>query len=109
MWAARLFKTRSLASRACVAGHVKCNDRSVKASASVRPGDRLVVQTPGGPRILEVVATADKRGSAEVASTLYKDHTPPQQPREPAPAARERGAGRPEKRDRRALLRMKGR
>ena len=109
LWAIRLFKTRSEASRACVAGHVKCGDRTIKAAGNVRIGDRLNVQTPGGPRIVEVVALADKRGSAEVARTLYVDHTPAPEPKEPAAVERDRGAGRPEKRDRRLLRRLRGR
>lgn len=110
LWAARLFKTRSLASRACAAGHVKCNGHSVKSSKAIRAGDRLDVQTPGGQRIVTVVALRDKRGPAAVARTLYEDHTPPPEARpEPPPVDRQRGAGRPTKRDRRQLRRLRGR
>jgi ribosome-associated heat shock protein Hsp15 len=114
LWAARLFKTRSLASRACGSGHVKCNGSSLKAAKPVRPGDRLEVLTPGGPRIVVVVALADKRGSAAVACTLYEDHTPvipkAEEDRSSGGAGgRERGMGRPTKRDRRELRRLRGR
>ena len=104
-----MFKTRSLASRACAAGHVKSDGRSIKASASIRPGERLEVLTPGGLRIVEVVALADKRGPAEVAKTLFTDHSPPPEPKPPSPIVRDRGAGRPEKRDRRLLRKLRGR
>lgn len=110
LWAARLFKTRSQASKACTAGHVKLNGDSVKASKVVRPGDHLEVQTPGGLRIVDVTRLSDKRGPAAVARTLYDDHTPPPPPREERDfAVRARGAGRPAKRDRRLLIRLRGR
>lgn len=110
LWAARCFKTRSLATKACDAGHVKLNGSSAKASKAVRAGDRVVALTPGGERVLEVVGIADKRGPAAAARTLYVDHTPPPPPKElAAPAAtRERGAGRPSKRDRRELEKLRG-
>lgn len=108
LWAARLFKTRSLASRACAAGHVKCNGTAVKSAKTIRTGDRLDVLTPGGPRIVVVALLADKRGPAAVARTLYLDETPPPPPRPPDPLAqRERGMGRPTKRDRRRLDRWR--
>jgi len=109
LWAARLFKTRSLAARACVAGHVKCNGTSVKSAKQIRPGDRLEVLTPGGPRVVQVVGLAEKRGPATVARTLYEDHTPEAPKAEREPAARARGAGRPTKRDRRLLVRFRRR
>jgi len=113
LWAARLFKTRSLAARACNAGHVKRNGSSVKSSKPVRPGDHLDVLTPGGRRVVEVVALAERRGPAAVAHTLYLDHTPPAPPRQEesilAAPRRLRGEGRPSKRDRRRLRRLRGR
>jgi len=111
LWAARLFKTRSLASHACAAGHVKCNGQSVKASRTVRVGDRLDVVTPGGRRIVDVLALHDRRGPAPLARSLYDDQTPPEM-REPVRdplGFRDRGAGRPTKRDRRALRELRGR
>jgi ribosome-associated heat shock protein Hsp15 len=112
LWAARFFKTRSKAGKACAAGHVKINERSVKAAKPVRPGDEVDVVTPGGRRLVHVVALADKRGPATVARTLYDDRTPPPTPEEleqRAFAKRQRGAGRPGKRDRRLLIRLRGR
>lgn len=110
LWAARCFKTRSMATKACDAGHVKLNGSSAKPSKVVRPGDRVEAVTPGGERILEVVALGDKRGPASEAQKLYLDHTPPPPPKEyVAPAAtRERGAGRPSKRERRELEKLRG-
>ena len=110
LWAARLFKTRSMASRACSSGHVKCNGHTAKASKAIRAGDRLDVQTPGGPRVVVVVALGEKRGPASIARTLYEDRTPPPPAKPTAPLAdRDRGAGRPTKRDRRQLRRLRGR
>lgn len=111
LWAARLFKTRSQAGKACAAGHVKLNGESVKASKSVRAGDHLEVHTPKrGLRILDVLRLSDKRGPASVARTLYEDHTPPPPPKEERDfAVRERGSGRPVKRERRLLNRLRRR
>lgn len=110
LWAARCFKTRSLASTACSAGHVKVDGTSVKASKSIRPGCQIEVLTPGGLRILEVVALGDRRGPASVAQTLYLDHTPPPPPKEERVdiPVRDRGTGRPSKRDLRKLRRLRG-
>ena len=111
LWAARMFKTRSAASTACSAGHVKIGGESVKASKAVKPGDEIHVLTPGGPRELEVVALGDRRGPASVAQTLYVDHTPPPPPkdaREPdLGGERERGAGRPTKKQLRELRKLR--
>ncbi|MEE2750737.1 MAG: RNA-binding S4 domain-containing protein [Myxococcota bacterium] len=106
LWATRCFKTRTLASSACDAGHVRINGAPAKASKSVRVGDTVEALTPGGPRILEVAALGDKRVSIEQAKLLYIDHTPPPEEREEPPVARERGLGRPTKRDRRRLDRI---
>lgn len=110
LWAARMFKTRSAASTACTAGHVKMDGDSVKASKLVKPGDHIDVLTAGGPRQLEVAALGDRRGPAALAQTLYVDHTPPPPPREEIfiEAQRERGAGRPTKKDLRELRRLRG-
>lgn len=110
LWAARMFKTRSLASDACGAGHVKLDGVSVKAAKVVRVGDRLQLHTPGGPRILEVAALGERRGPAAVARTLYIDHSPPPPPKEERAdlGVRDRGAGRPSKRDIRDLRRLRG-
>ncbi|MEM7157866.1 MAG: RNA-binding S4 domain-containing protein [Myxococcota bacterium] len=111
LWAARCFKTRSQASTACSAGHVKVDGTSVKAAKSISPGVRVEVRTHGGLRILEVVALGDRRGPASVARTLYIDHTPAPLPKEEQAEqiTRDRGAGRPSKRDLRQLRRLRGR
>lgn len=110
LWAARFFKTRSQATAACAAGHVKVDGASVKAGKAVRCGARIEVLTPGGERILEVAALGDKRGSATVAQTLYIDHTPPPPPKDlTSPLlTRERGAGRPTRREIRELRKLRG-
>jgi ribosome-associated heat shock protein Hsp15 len=110
LWAARMFKTRSAASSACTAGHVKIDGESVKASKTVKPGDHVDVLTPGGPRQLEIVQLGDRRGPASVAQSLYIDHTPPPPPKElvAAEPRRERGAGRPTKKDLREIRRLRG-
>lgn len=110
LWAARMFKTRSLAAKACDAGHVKLAGEGVKPAKLLRIGDTLEIVTPGGLRILEVRGLSETRGPAPIARALYDDHSPPPPPREyVAPfARRERGAGRPTKRDRRDLGKLRG-
>ncbi len=109
LWAARCFKTRSLASAACSAGHVKVNGNAGKAAKLVRVDDKIVVRTPVGDRILVIVGLSDRRGPAAVARELYKDMTPPRPPREKAPIEqRDRGLGRPSKRDRRKIEKLRG-
>lgn len=109
LWAARCFKTRSLATTACNAGHVKLNGDSAKPSKALRVGDRLEVRTPGGLRVLEVTGLAETRGSATIAQTLYLDHSPPPPPKdELGLLVRERGAGRPSKRDLREIRKLRG-
>lgn len=110
LWAARVFKTRSLASGACDGGKVDVNDQSVKPAKNVRPGDSIKVTLPQGRRrILKVVALSDRRGSATVARTLFEDLTPPEPPRVrlAPPPYRPPGAGRPTKRERRTMDRLR--
>jgi ribosome-associated heat shock protein Hsp15 len=110
-WAVRLYPTRSAASAACKAGHVKVNGANAKPAHAVRPGDTVRARTPGGERIVVVTGLIDKRTSAAIAVQHYQDHSPPPPPKEdrPAPILRERGAGRPTKRDRRRIERLRGR
>jgi len=110
LWAARCFKTRSMAGKACAAGHVKVDGNSVKASKAVRVGMNVDVRTPGGLRVLEIAALGDRRGPASEAQKLYVDHTPPPPPREAVDPQvyRDRGTGRPSKRDRRELRKIRG-
>lgn len=110
LWAARVFKTRSLATDACDGGKVDVNEQSAKPAKALRPGDVVRVTLPQGRRrILKVIALDDRRGSATVARALYDDLTPPEPPRPrwAAPPARLPGAGRPTKRERRALDRLR--
>ena len=111
LWAARVFKTRSLASTACAGGKVDINDDSAKPAKRVRAGDLIKVTLPRGRRrILKVNAVGERRGSAELARTLYEDRTPPEppRPRQAPPPWRTPGAGRPTKRDRRDIDRLRG-
>lgn len=106
-WAARCFKTRSKARQACVGGLVQLNGVRARPAQKVKVGDLVQVSYEHGPRILQVVALAGRRGPAAAARLLYEDLTPPEPPREPPPMDRERGLGRPTKRDRRALGRLR--
>lgn len=108
LWAVRVYKTRSEATTACRAGHVRLNGDSVKAAQAVVPGDRVRIRKNGFDRELEVVGLIPKRVSATVAAQCYIDHTPPRErviiPQVPI---RERGAGRPTKKDRREMDRLR--
>jgi ribosome-associated heat shock protein Hsp15 len=110
LWAARFFKTRTLAAAACRGGRVDVNDEAAKPSRPLRAGDVVSVTLEGGRRIARVAALAAQRGPATVARTLYDDLTPPAPPRSrTAPAARrDPGAGRPTKRERRVMERLRG-
>jgi ribosome-associated heat shock protein Hsp15 len=110
LWAARAFKTRSLASDACDGGKVDVNGEAAKPAKPVRAGDRIEITTPVGRRILKVIALSERRGAAPVARALYEDLTPPAPPRArlPKPPYRPPGAGRPTKRERRDIDRLRG-
>jgi ribosome-associated heat shock protein Hsp15 len=111
LWAARAFKTRSLAAQACDGGKVTVNDAAAKPHKLVRPGDEVVFTTPVGKRIWKVLDLAERRGPATVARTLYDDLTPPPPPEPVADATlprREAGSGRPTKRDRRQMRKFFG-
>jgi ribosome-associated heat shock protein Hsp15 len=110
LWAARAFKSRSQAAQACEGGKVSVNGSSAKAHKLVRAGDLIELNTPAGSRSWRVVDVAERRGPASVARGLYRDETPPP-PIDPHPYAqprRERGAGRPTKRERRQWERLRG-
>lgn len=112
VWAVRLAKTRSQATAACRAGHVRVNGERAKPATSVRVGDRVEVRTGELPRIVEVRQLLVKRVGAPVAQAAYIDHSPPPPPRAERPAAfgvRDRGTGWPTKRERRQLDRLRGR
>ena len=108
LWAIRVYKTRSAATTACRAGHVRVNGDKVKAAQTVKPGDELRVRISGFDRILVVRQTLVKRVGAPVAALAYEDRTPPRDP-VAALGVRDRGAGRPTKRERRDIDRLRGR
>jgi ribosome-associated heat shock protein Hsp15 len=104
LWAVRLTKTRPDAAAACRGGHVRINDRVAKPSATVSPGDTVKALVGDRTRIVEVVRVIQKRVGAADAVTCYLDRTPVIPPTTVVPVAvRDRGAGRPTKRDRRVL------
>ena len=109
LWAVRLYKTRSDATAACRGGHVRVNGQAAKAATPVRSGDRVAARVHGWDRVLEVVREIEKRVGAPLAAECYADHSPPPPPPEEAVWVRERGAGRPTKRDRRRTERLRGR
>jgi len=111
VWAVRFAKTRSQATAACRAGHVRVNGERAKASTPVRVGDQVEARMGDRVRIVEVRQLLIKRVGAPVAQAAYVDHSPPPPPREyvAPPAVRDRGAGRPTKRERRQIDRLRGR
>jgi ribosome-associated heat shock protein Hsp15 len=106
LWAVRIYKTRSAATAACRGGHVRVNRAAAKASTHVKVGDRVEAFV-GRARILEVAAVIEKRVGAAVAAKCLVDHSPPMVKREPRVFVRERGSGRPTKRERRELDRLR--
>ncbi|MFJ3301648.1 RNA-binding S4 domain-containing protein [Streptomyces sp. NPDC086549] len=110
IWAVRLIKTRSLGAAACRGGHVQVNGERVKPAYSVRVGDEVRLRHEGRERVVVVKRLIRKRVGAPVAAQCYVDNSPPPPPREVmAPAGlRDRGTGRPTKRDRRELERLRG-
>lgn len=110
LWAARVFKTRSLAAHACDGGKVDVNAQAAKPAKALRPGDVVRVTLPQGRRrILKVAALDERRGPPAVARRLFEDLTPPEprQPRWAPPPRREPGTGRPTKRERRDIDRLR--
>ena len=106
LWSVRLYSSRTVATDACAGGHVKVNGAPAKASTAVKVGDTVVAFAGGRERILEVVRIIEKRVSASIAAECVIDHSPPPPPREEFVQplfVRERGTGRPTKRDRRRL------
>lgn len=111
VWGVRLAKTRSQATTACRAGHVRVNGAAAKAAQPVRVGDVVRVRLHGFEKIYRVTGLTSRRGSAADAAKHFEDLTPPPPPRTERPAAviRDPGAGRPTKRDRREIDRLRGR
>jgi ribosome-associated heat shock protein Hsp15 len=116
LWHARFFKSRSLATAMVAAGRLRVNgERTAKPNAQVRPGDVLTFPQARQIRVIEIAALATRRGPASEAQTLYADLAPPEArkkaadvPETASPAERERGAGRPTKKERRETDRLKG-
>ncbi|MFE5037349.1 RNA-binding S4 domain-containing protein [Streptomyces sp. NPDC056683] len=110
IWAVRLIKTRSLGATACRGGHVQVNGERVKPAHSVRVGDEVRLRHEGRERVVIVKRLIRKRVGAPVAAVCYIDNSPPPPPREAfSPIGiRDRGTGRPTKRDRRELERLRG-
>lgn len=107
--AVRVYKTRSLATTACRAGHVRVNGERAKAAQQVRVGDELRVRIAGFDRVLVVRQTLAKRVGAPQAALAAEDRTPTRADAPPQLAVRDRGAGRPTKRERRDIDRLRGR
>ncbi|MFD5467605.1 RNA-binding S4 domain-containing protein [Kitasatospora sp. NPDC127059] len=111
VWSVRLAKTRSLAAAACKAGHVRVNGERAKPAQPLRAGDEVRVREEGYERVVVVRKPIRKRVGAQVAAECLTDNSPPRPPREFTPTAfeRDRGAGRPTKRERRDLDQLRGR
>jgi len=116
LWAARFFKTRGLAAKACEIGRIASNGQPAKAARDVRVGDRLQVRNEGGDFQIDVLSLSEVRGPAAVAQTLYRETDASRELR--LKLAEERKAtaqfeaipaGKPSKRDRRQLNRLRGR
>jgi ribosome-associated heat shock protein Hsp15 len=116
LWAARFFKTRTLAKHACELGRIQSNGQVAKAARDVRPGDKLRVSTEGGDFEIEVLGLSEVRGPAAVAQTLYRETEGSRELREKVAAERKvmrqfevLPEGRPSKRDRRRIIQFRGR
>jgi ribosome-associated heat shock protein Hsp15 len=108
LWAVRLTKTRPDAAAACRAGHVRVNDRPAKPATTVSPGDEVRARVGHVTRVVEVVRVIQKRVGAADAATCFIDRTPAPPPEASIPVAhRDRGTGRPTKRDRRIIDRFR--
>jgi len=116
LWAARFFKTRSLAARACDLGRIHSNGQNAKPAREVRIGDMLRVTNDGGDFEIEVLLLSEVRGPASVGQTLYRETEASRELRQKVAAERkamrqfeELPAGRPSKRDRRSIIQFRGR
>ena len=116
LWAARFFKTRALAARACELGRIQSNGQPAKAARAVKVGDLLRVTNDGGDFQVEALLLSEVRGPAPVAQTLYRETESSREMRLKVAAERkamkqfeELPAGRPSKRDRRRIIQFRGR
>lgn len=116
LWAARFFKTRTLAKKACDLGRILSNGQAAKAAREVRVGDRLRITNDGGDFEIDVLGLSDVRGPAPVAQALYRETEASKEARQKAAAERRAlrefeilPQGRPSKRDRRRIIQFRGR
>ena len=116
LWAARFFKTRALAARACDLGRIVANGQAAKPARDLRVSDRLKITNDGGEFEIEVLALSEIRGPATVAQTLYRESEASREARQKAAAERKAlndfeslPQGRPSKRNRREIIRFRGR
>ncbi len=116
LWAARFFKSRALAARACGLGRVQSNGQPAKAAREVRVGDMLRITNDGGDFQVEVLLLSEVRGPAAAAQTLYRETDASRESRAKVAAERKAlhqfeqlPAGRPSKRDRRRIIQFRGR
>ena len=116
LWAARFFKTRALAARACELGRIQSNGQHAKPARDIHIGDKLRVANQGGDFEVEVLLLSDVRGPASVAQTLYRETEASRELRAKVAAERlamkqfeELPPGRPSKRDRRRIIQFRGR
>src|SRR5208283_1788242 len=116
LWAARFFKTRTLAERACELGRIQSNGQPAKPAREVHPGDLLLVKNASGDFQIEVLLLSEMRGPAAVAQTLYRETQASRElrlrlaaERKATPHFESMRDGKPSKRDRRQLGRLKGR
>jgi ribosome-associated heat shock protein Hsp15 len=114
LWAARFFKTRTLAAKACELGRIRSGGQVAKAAREVRIGDTLLVTSEGGDFQVEVLLLSEVRGPAPVAQTLYRETESSREMRVKVAAERkamkqfeELPAGRPSKRDRRRIIQFR--
>jgi ribosome-associated heat shock protein Hsp15 len=116
LWAARFFKTRSLAARACELGRIQSNSQPVKPARDIRIGDTLRIANDGGDFEVEVLLLSEVRGPASVAQTLYRETETSREQRQKVAAERKAmrefeqlPPGRPSKHDRRRIIQFRGR
>jgi ribosome-associated heat shock protein Hsp15 len=116
LWAARFFKTRSLAARGCELGRIEANGQAVKPAREVRVGDLLLIKNPSGEFQVEVVGLSEMRGPAPVAQKLYRETEQSRElrlklaeERKMMPRIESTREGKPSKRDRREIARLRGR
>ncbi|MCU1254480.1 MAG: hypothetical protein JWM83_779 [Candidatus Angelobacter sp.] len=116
LWAARFFKTRAIAARACELGRIQSNGQPAKPAREVRIGDKLRITNDGGDFHVEVLLLSEVRGPASVAQTLYRETEESKDARLKAAAERKAvmqfapaPTGRPSKRDRRKIIQFRGR